>query len=132
MLNRLFLSNSEVNIEEHTINKNSGTNRENISHKPAERDRRGRVQEENVSRRQAWIQALRRSDLTENKIKNFRICSDHFISGKPAEIADLNNSDYVPHKRESNRKRLQSKTGNQECQLSTLECSIATPSTSNP
>lgn len=33
-------------------------------------------------RRELWLDALRRADLTENKLKYLRICSKHFIGGK--------------------------------------------------
>lgn len=33
-------------------------------------------------RRKQWLDALRRADLTEKKLKYLRICSKHFIGGK--------------------------------------------------
>lgn len=33
-------------------------------------------------RRQKWIQAIKREDLTETKLGHSRVCSKHFISGK--------------------------------------------------
>ncbi|KAJ8973109.1 hypothetical protein NQ317_006335, partial [Molorchus minor] len=63
---------------------------------PAETDNKGKRQELNVRRRQLWIAALRRDDLTETKLKYGRICSKHFISGKPAHIKDTTNPDWVP------------------------------------
>lgn len=33
-------------------------------------------------RRERWLLALRRADLTEKKIKYFRVCSKHFIGGR--------------------------------------------------
>lgn len=35
-----------------------------------------------TERRQKWIQALKRSDLTASKLKNAFICDRHFLSGK--------------------------------------------------
>ncbi|KAK4886985.1 hypothetical protein RN001_003256 [Aquatica leii] len=64
---------------------------------PSENDNRGRVIEERVRRRQAWLQSLHRCDLTASKIKYMKICSDHFLSGKPAPLGNVNNPDYVPH-----------------------------------
>ncbi|KAJ8930187.1 hypothetical protein NQ314_017051 [Rhamnusium bicolor] len=49
-------------------------------------------------RRQMWINALKRADLTETKIKYARVCSKHFISGKPASLTDETNPDWVPSK----------------------------------
>ena len=39
-----------------------------------------------AERRRKWISAISR-DLTEKKLSNDRVCSVHFISGKPAKIA---------------------------------------------
>lgn len=39
------------------------------------------LQDQQRNRREKWINALRRADITEDKIKNLRICSDHFILG---------------------------------------------------
>ena len=33
-------------------------------------------------RRHKWLAAIKREDLTEDKIRNSSVCSDHFISGK--------------------------------------------------
>ncbi|KAJ8930304.1 hypothetical protein NQ314_016923, partial [Rhamnusium bicolor] len=50
-------------------------------------------------RRQMWINALKRADLTETKIKYARVCSKHFISGTPASLTDETNPDWVPSKK---------------------------------
>jgi hypothetical protein len=63
---------------------------------PSERDERGRIQKQRSERRQAWIQALHRKDLTDVKLKYLKICSDHFISGKPASPGDVTHPDYIP------------------------------------
>lgn len=34
------------------------------------------------TRRANWLTAVKRSDLTETKLKYLRVCSKHFISGK--------------------------------------------------
>lgn len=34
-----------------------------------------------AERRKMWLSALKRADITEKKVKYFRICEDHFISG---------------------------------------------------
>ncbi|KAK5638749.1 hypothetical protein RI129_013044 [Pyrocoelia pectoralis] len=47
-------------------------------------------------RRKKWIAALKRSDLTELKLKYGRVCSKHFIAGKPAQLSDTENPDWVP------------------------------------
>lgn len=38
-------------------------------------------------RRALWIAAIKRDDLTESKLKNQRVCSRHFITGKPLKIS---------------------------------------------
>lgn len=37
-------------------------------------------------RREQWLNAIRRADFTENKIKNARVCSKHFITGRALRI----------------------------------------------
>ena len=37
-----------------------------------------------------------RADLTQKVLANDRICSRHFISGKPATLQDQNNPDWLP------------------------------------
>lgn len=32
-------------------------------------------------RRQIWLASTKRSELPESKLKNFRVCEDHFITG---------------------------------------------------
>ena len=39
-----------------------------------------------AERRRKWISAISREDLTEKKLSNDRVCSVHFVSGKPAKI----------------------------------------------
>ena len=47
-------------------------------------------------RRMRWISAISRDDLTEQKLQNERVCSRHFVSGKPAQSWDKFNIDWVP------------------------------------
>ena len=37
-------------------------------------------------RRMLWISAISRDDLAELKLQNERVCSQHFVSGKPAQF----------------------------------------------
>ncbi|XP_065114905.1 uncharacterized protein [Paramisgurnus dabryanus] len=46
------------------------------------------------SRRQLWLNAIRRTDWTETIINNARVCSAHFISG--AKSDDPSSPDWVP------------------------------------
>ncbi|XP_045466386.1 uncharacterized protein LOC123675148 isoform X2 [Harmonia axyridis] len=47
-------------------------------------------------RREKWLSAIRRADLTEKKLKNAVVCSKHFVTGKPAGLEDDRNPDWVP------------------------------------
>ncbi|XP_066579221.1 uncharacterized protein LOC136768760 isoform X2 [Amia ocellicauda] len=47
-----------------------------------------------VRRRALWLQAMKRADCPGNLIKNARLCSAHFISGKVS--MDENSPDFVP------------------------------------
>ncbi|XP_033217367.1 uncharacterized protein LOC117173010 isoform X2 [Belonocnema kinseyi] len=49
-------------------------------------------------RQRAWIRAIKRGKLTDTQIKNLRVCSNHFHSGRPAELYDIKNPDWVPSK----------------------------------
>lgn len=48
---------------------------------PSVKDNRGRIDDRAVLRRKLWVMSLRRTDMTESKLKNERVCSQHFISG---------------------------------------------------
>ncbi|XP_068680295.1 uncharacterized protein [Montipora foliosa] len=48
-------------------------------------------------RRNLWISAIDRADLkTKNVLKNERVCSRHFVSGRPAANWDRFNENWVP------------------------------------
>ncbi|KAK4874289.1 hypothetical protein RN001_013649 [Aquatica leii] len=47
-------------------------------------------------RREMWLSAIKRNDLTDNKIKHQRVCSKHFLSGKPATLEDKDDLDWIP------------------------------------
>ena len=49
----------------------------------------GKVLEEmTIRRRRAWISAISRDDLTNDKLENERVCSRHFESGQAAKQWD--------------------------------------------
>ena len=48
-------------------------------------------------RRAGFLAAISRDDLTETKLENDRICSRHFVSGKPAYLCDVTNPDWLPN-----------------------------------
>ncbi len=43
-----------------------------------------------------FFAAVSRKDITESVLSNDRICSRHFLSGKPAELYDVNNLEWLP------------------------------------
>ena len=47
-------------------------------------------------RRAGFLLAVKRDDLTEKVLSNDRIFSRHFLSGKPADLLDENNPDWLP------------------------------------
>ena len=55
-------------------------------------------QEEELSheRRMMWISAISREKLTEKILCNDRVCSKHFVSGRPSPLWDKHNVDWVP------------------------------------
>ncbi|KAL4126438.1 hypothetical protein QTP88_010660 [Uroleucon formosanum] len=49
-----------------------------------------------LKQRTAWLNALHRIDVHDSQLKNMRICSVLFKSGKPANYNDDKNPDYIP------------------------------------
>ena len=47
-------------------------------------------------RRRNWLTAIGRADLTSECLLYVRVCSDHFIKGKPASLYDDCHPDWVP------------------------------------
>jgi len=47
-------------------------------------------------RRAGFIAAIQRKHVSDEAINNLRICSRHFISGKPAGMHDVTNPDWLP------------------------------------
>ena len=47
-------------------------------------------------RRDGYLPAISKDKLTEKIIRNDRICSKHFISGRPAYLYDTTNPDWLP------------------------------------
>ncbi len=70
---------------------------------------------EQLSRRRhlGFLSAIKRADLTEKiLIKNDRICSRHFVSGKPADLFDTTNPDWLPTVNLGNSKEISDTTAN--------------------
>ena len=57
-------------------------------------------------RREGYLKAISRVGLTEKILKNDRICSRHFKSGKPADLIDSTNPDWLPSLHLGHRKSL--------------------------
>ena len=58
---------------------------------------RSRKEEElSRKRREGYLSAISRADLTASVIENGRICSDHFLSGKPAGLFDETSPNWLP------------------------------------
>ena len=47
-------------------------------------------------RRVGYLAALQRKNVSEEAIKNFRVCSRHFINNRPAGLYDVTNPDWLP------------------------------------
>lgn len=65
-------------------------------------------------RRERWISAISRDDLTESHKKHGRVCGKHFVSGKAAKRWDKFNVDWVPslclgHEKKLSGKKLEEK-----------------------
>ena len=74
-----------------------------------------RVQELSKARRLGFLAAISRSDLnSDKKIDQARICSRHFINGKPAELLDELNPDWLPTQSLGHRKTDPQGTANRE------------------
>ena len=54
------------------------------------------IEELTTRRRRAWISAISRDDLTDDKLENERVCSRHFVSGQAAKQWDQFDIDWVP------------------------------------
>ncbi|XP_031558421.1 uncharacterized protein LOC116294877 [Actinia tenebrosa] len=64
---------------------------------PSVRKSQGEEAEElSIERRRKWLAAISRVGLSEEIINSGRICSRHFVSGKPAANWDKFNVDWVP------------------------------------
>ncbi|XP_050698506.1 uncharacterized protein LOC126986406 isoform X2 [Eriocheir sinensis] len=55
-------------------------------------------------RRGKWLANLARADLTEAGKRHLLVCSDHFLSGRPAVLDDTSNPDWAPTQNLGHRK----------------------------
>ena len=68
-------------------------------------------------RRTGYLQAISRMRLTESIVKNDRVCSRHFHSGKPADLFDDTNPDWLPSVNLGYSKRQAAATAGSTCRL---------------
>ncbi len=54
------------------------------------------AKELSATRQSLWLSAISRDDLTDGKLENDRVCSKHFVSGRPAKDWDRFDVDWVP------------------------------------
>ena len=54
------------------------------------------MEELTATRRRRWISAISRDDLTDAKLENDQVYSNHLISGEPAKEWDKFNVDWTP------------------------------------
>lgn len=75
------------------VNCSSRSNREKLLFytipKPLAFKHKVELNELSALRRERWLNAIKRTDFTENKIKNARVCSKHFITGGIIRISNL-------------------------------------------
>ena len=69
------------------------------------------AEELSTKRRTKWIAAISRDDLTEQILKNDRVCSRHFVSSRPAKPWDKYKVDWVPTLNLGHTKRKAEDTG---------------------
>lgn len=55
-----------------------------------------KTKELSESRRRGWLAAIRRQDIKPGNYPHIRVCSDHFISGKPADMYNSTSPDWIP------------------------------------
>ena len=54
------------------------------------------IQKLSKERRNQWFSAIHRLDDSWKKTEYWRVCGIHFFSGKPSNLLDKNNPDWVP------------------------------------
>ena len=43
-----------------------------------------------------WLARIKREDLPPENYPYTRVCSDHFVSGKPSQLYEINHEDWAP------------------------------------
>ena len=49
-----------------------------------------------VRQQDAWLLRIRRQDLKPESYATIRVCSDHFVTGRPAKLYDTTHQDWAP------------------------------------
>lgn len=75
----------------------SGRDKVSFHRFPSIYDNRKNINPLSQKRRELWIKAIRRADLTTEKLKWATVCSKHFVGGKPSALKDVDNIDWVPN-----------------------------------
>ncbi|XP_043478394.1 4-hydroxyphenylpyruvate dioxygenase isoform X1 [Leptopilina heterotoma] len=47
-------------------------------------------------RQEKWIEVIKRGQLRDSQLRSYRVCSRHFITGRPADLGDIKNPDWIP------------------------------------
>ena len=55
-----------------------------------------KTRELSENQRRCWLAAINSGDLKPENYSFLRVCSDHFIKGKPAALYEESNPDWVP------------------------------------
>ncbi|XP_046857605.1 uncharacterized protein LOC124451005 [Xenia sp. Carnegie-2017] len=54
------------------------------------------LQDLQKERRSLWLRRIRRADIDDSKCTYLRVCSLHFVTGKPSALTDQTNPDWAP------------------------------------
>ncbi|EEC05676.1 conserved hypothetical protein [Ixodes scapularis] len=87
-----------VGCSNRTRNKPSETNYKSVGFYAIPKVRLGECQQTaaiTAKRRAAWLQRIRRADLSANAT-HYRVCGEHFVTGRPTYFMDELNPDWAP------------------------------------
>jgi len=54
------------------------------------------IEELSKERRRRWLASINRADLHIDRLKHYKVCSKHFILGKPSKLYNKNDPDFIP------------------------------------
>lgn len=64
-------------------------------------------------RRTEWLAVIRRRDINPESYKYVRVCSTHFISGRPSQLYENTHPDWIPSRNVGHNECMQ--TGRMQC-----------------